>query len=189
MFYFYIKAVNEVGMSAPSEVLAVQAAQEPFEITEFTTLYQGPLKLIVGWTAPHAAGSPITDYSVYLDTEGGLQNIASSTYGQTNHILMLSPDGSDTGRSFLFKVAAINDLGEGPLSEPYLVVAATVPDAPIQLTRNELLTSKEAVSFTWQPGTSHGGSPIIEYRVSFDQGSDSWIVLSTSVTLAQFTLN
>jgi hypothetical protein len=49
----------------------------------------------------------------------------------------LNQDGSDAGKSFFFKVSAINSLGEGVLSEPYLVVASTVPDAPIELVRND----------------------------------------------------
>jgi hypothetical protein len=76
----------------------------------------------------------------------------------------------------------VNALGEGELSEPYLVVAATVPDAPIELTRNDDLTSRTVVSFTWSEGTSHGGSPVIDYRISFDQGIDDFVVIGSQFT-------
>jgi hypothetical protein len=91
----------------------------------------------------------------------------------------LETDGSDAGKSYFFKASAVNALGEGELSEPYLVVAATVPDAPIELIRNDDLTSRTVVSFTWSEGTSHGGSPVIDYRVSFDQGIDEFIVIGS----------
>jgi hypothetical protein len=61
----------------------------------------------------------------------------------------LASDGSDAGKSYFFKVSAINALGEGELSDPFLVVAATVPDSPIELVRNEVLTSKTVVAFSW----------------------------------------
>jgi len=46
-------------------------------------------------------------------------------------------------------VSAINNIGEGELSDPYSIVAASVPDAPIRLARNDVLTNKEVISFTW----------------------------------------
>lgn len=61
----------------------------------------------------------------------------------------MTSDGSDAGKSYFFKVSAINALGEGELSDPFLVVAATVPDSPIELVRNEVLTSKTVVAFSW----------------------------------------
>lgn len=62
----------------------------------------------------------------------------------------------------------MNSIGESELSEPYLVVAATTPEAPTLLTRNEVLTSKTVLSFTWAEGVSNGGSPVIDYRVMYD---------------------
>lgn len=42
----------------------------------------------------------------------------------------LADDGSQAGKQFFFKVSAVNSIGEGPQSNAYLVVAATLPDAP-----------------------------------------------------------
>jgi hypothetical protein len=64
---------------------------------------------------------------VYWDNaEGGdFINIAESTFGQKNLIRYLTVDGSDAGKSYYFSVSALNTLGEGVLSDPLLVVAAT----------------------------------------------------------------
>jgi hypothetical protein len=48
----------------------------------------------------------------------------------------LKADGTDAGKSYYFKIAAVNTIGDSELSEPYLVVAATIPEAPTLLTRN-----------------------------------------------------
>ena len=46
------------------------------------------------------------------------------------------------GRSYYFKVAAVNSIGAGPLSAGYNIVSATFPDPPSALTRNNIDTSQ-----------------------------------------------
>lgn len=111
----------------------------------------------------------------------------ASTSGQTNFIKDLSSDGSDAGKSYFFKISAVNTIGESDLSEEYMVVSATVPDAPFSLLRNEVLTTKTTLSFTWAGGVSNGGSPVIDYRVSYDQSMDVWVEVATSWTATSFT--
>jgi hypothetical protein len=84
-------------------------------------------------------------------------------------------------------VTAINSIGESVRSEEYMVVAATKPEPPYQLTRNEVITTKTTLSFTWLAGVSDGGSPVIDYRVWFDQSMDSWVQIATSWTQKSFT--
>ena len=110
------------------------------------------------------------------------EQIGDTTYNQTNLIQPLAADGSDAGKSYFFKISAINSIGEGELSDPFLILAASVPDAPIQLLRNDILSTREVVSFTWEQGTGNGGSPIIDYRVSYDQGTGSFVEIGDSYT-------
>jgi hypothetical protein len=66
-------------------------------------------------------------------------------------------------------------------------VAATTPDAPQSLARNNLFTTLTALSFNWQNGVSNGGSPIIGYNIYFDQGVNSFVMLTSGVTTQTFT--
>jgi hypothetical protein len=34
----------------------------------------------------------------------------------------------------------------------------------------------------WSDGASNGGQPILDYRISFDQGSGNWAILQTGIT-------
>jgi hypothetical protein len=43
-----------------------------------------------------------------------------------------------------------------------------VPDAPIGLEDNILVTTASVIGFTWKDGLSRGGSPIIDYRITYD---------------------
>lgn len=65
------------------------------------------------------------------------------------------------------------------------------------LANNAALTSSSVIAITWTPPTVTGGSVIIDYRVSWDQGTSNNIVLaegiinpsySTTVTLTPNTV-
>jgi titin len=145
-------------------------------------------QISLSWEEPLTGGDPITDYRVYWEqAEGVWETVAPSTSGQTNFIKELGADGSDAGKSYFFKVSAVNTIGESDLSEGYLVVAATIPDMPTLLTRNEIITTKTTLSFTWSVGVSDGGSPVIDYRVQYDQSMDVWVEVATSWTSQYFT--
>jgi hypothetical protein len=57
-----------------------------------------------------------------------------------------------------------------------------VPDAPVSLTNDPSTTIDTVIRFTWSDGASDGGSPVIDYTVYYDQGSDSFVLLENSVT-------
>ena len=83
------------------------------------------------------------------------------------------------------KVAATNAVGDSVFSSVgngALIALSFPPDAPVDLTRDEAKTSLTVLAFSWSDGASNGGQPILDYRVSFDQGISSWKVLSSSVT-------
>jgi hypothetical protein len=140
-------------------------------------------KISISWSPSQTGGDPIIDFNVYWDqATDSFEKIAETTYGQTNLIKTLTVDGSDAGKSYYFRVSALNSLGEGELSDPYLVVAATVPDAPILLTRNDDFTSRTVVSFTWAEGTGNGGTGVIDYHIQFDQGTGDFIEIGSYFT-------
>jgi hypothetical protein len=47
-------------------------------------------------------------------------------------------------------------------------IIVTVPDAPVSLQNDLLITTAYKIGFTWQDGPSKGGAPILDYRVSYD---------------------
>ena len=48
--------------------------------------------------------------------------------------------------------------------------AAAPPDAPINLANNVAVTAAGVVGLTWNNGASTGGSPIIDYSISYQLG-------------------
>lgn len=73
------------------------------------------------------------------------------------------------GTAVQVRVVAFNSVGDGPSSQVGgEAVSATVPDFPRFLTRVNSLTTTKVLSLTWEDGDFNGGSPIIDYEVSYD---------------------
>lgn len=61
----------------------------------------------------------------------------------------------------------------------------TVPDAPISLQNVAQLTDQDTVGLTWSDASQTGGTPVIDYRVSYDSGEG----LGVFVTLESNIIN
>ena len=73
------------------------------------------------------------------------------------------------GDSIFATVVAINYYGESPASDQGNgAIVLLVPDAPTGLADAVDITSAYIIGITCNDGMSTGGSPIIDYRVSFD---------------------
>jgi hypothetical protein len=80
------------------------------------------------------------------------------------------------------KIISVNIYGDSAISEEGSgAVIQYVPDAPVNLTNDPTTTSDTVIKFTWDDGSSNGGTPVIDYIVSYDQGTDNLIVLETGV--------
>lgn len=56
-----------------------------------------------------------------------------------------------------------------------------IPDAPILLEDIVSITTAYVIGLRWQDGNSFGGTPIIDYRVNWDQANDLWAVLEDGI--------
>jgi len=64
-----------------------------------------------------------------------------------------------------------------------------VPNAPINIVKNSLLTTATSISITWTNGSNDGGSPVIDYRVSFDFSTNNYVILASGVPTQSFTVS
>ena len=69
------------------------------------------------------------------------------------------------GGMYKFIVRAVNSIGESSNSIFYGVIAAGLPDPPISFVRNEALTTKTQVAFSWSSPPDNGGSPVLDYTI------------------------
>ena len=65
--------------------------------------------------------------------------------------------------------------------------AASRPTAPQSLTNNAAVTESGIVGLTWSAVASTGGSPVIDYQISYKPAGGSYSVLATGVTTTSYT--
>jgi fibronectin type 3 domain-containing protein len=158
--YFYkITAVNIAGESTYSnEVSAIPR-----------TVPTAPLNLIAAggnaqvnltWSVPASnGGTTITGYNIYRGTESG------------NLVFLFDVSGSVTtaldtfvvnGINYIYKVAAVNEIGEGSNSTEVSAMPLTNPSSPENL---NAVRGNQQVSLSWSAPSSNGGLYIANYTV------------------------
>jgi hypothetical protein len=79
-------------------------------------------------------------------------------------------------------VTARNTVGSSLYSEEISILAAKVPDAPINLVNVPAVTTAYQVGLSWQDGPYNGGSPVIDYQVSFTTvDSDTYAIFESGI--------
>jgi hypothetical protein len=85
-------------------------------------------------------------------------------------------------------ITAYNDYGDSFESVPGDGAAVVfLPDAPYNLANNAAVTSATTIGLIWTEGDSDGGMPILDYKIWFDQATNSYTVL-TNVTTTSYTV-
>ena len=87
------------------------------------------------------------------------------------------------------KVVSVNTYGDSPLSTVGSgAVIQLVPDAPINLQNSPTITSDTQIMFSWEEGLSNGGTPVIDYEVYYDQGTNNFILVNDEVQTTEFLI-
>jgi hypothetical protein len=120
-YYARVRAVNGIGMSAPSNevVAAVAGATLPGAPTDFNTVVSGSTVTLV-WNAPMTGGTP-TGYVLQAGSSMGLSDLANSPIGgATTFTATRVPAGV-----YFVRVLAMNAAGiSAPSAERVVVVEA-----------------------------------------------------------------
>jgi hypothetical protein len=168
----------------------------------FTPSNINTLELVVfDWGAPLDNGLPITSYTIMIRKadnlfdeildycNGALADIVAATECTIPLTSLTSaPFSLLLDDSIDFMVQAHNLYGSSefsPLGGGALI--QLVPDAPINLLDDAPNTSATQISFTWSDGVSDGGAAEIDYRIYFDQSTDTWIELDTAIIDRSYT--
>lgn len=100
----------------------------------------------------------------------------------------MTPYSLPWGSNVYAKVTAYNIYGDSLVSEAgYEAIILTIPDAPVNLEETIEARTDNSITFTWSPGSADGGAPVLDYRINYDQASDSYIVLDEEITETSYT--
>ncbi|QLH07035.1 fibronectin type III domain-containing protein [Nitrosopumilus ureiphilus] len=177
-YSFRIFAVNSLGTGNASAIIA----ETPFTIPASPVglaAKRGPNDATLSWTTSSDNGRPIVDYIAQFSTDG----ITWNTFNDGTSIdTSIKITGLVTGKSYKFRVVSENIAGPSPPSNIATATPATTPGIPINLVA---IRGDPAITLTWNPPTSNGGSPITTYvvEISDDDFLTKKNILSASPTL------
>lgn len=130
-------------------------------------------------------GIAVQDYTVFYDQGNG--NYIEVESGVTTQYYLktdLTP-----GTTYAFKVQARNAVGFSLDSQEVSILAAKIPEAPINLANNVAITTAYQIGLTWDQGVYNGGSAVIDYRLSYKEStSNSFTYYATDLTNTQLTV-
>lgn len=138
--------------------------------------------------SPHDGGTPVLYYNVYYDQ--GLGNdvytklVDGSTVLEYQTNFYLTP-----GLFYSFYVTAVNSAGESLPSVVLPILAAKLPDAPVNIRNNPATTTAWQIGVSWDQGEYNGGFPIADYRIRFRiTGSEDDFVVFIDDEVEQTTI-
>ena len=185
------------GLSVNSETITLVAGFKPSQPNAPVTSVVAD-SVVITWEAPNQNGSPITGYRITLKQQDSafsedLENcdgkqaasiVSSRECTIPFSVLTASPYDLTLGDSVYAKVSAINYYGESSVSDAGNgATVLYVPSAPVSLVNDLSTTSASVIRITWSDGISTGGSPIIDYRVSYDQSTGNYVTLAQGITV------
>ena len=193
-YKFKVSARNAFGESELSEEFSLLCATKPLQPAAPTTARVNE-NLVVQWTEPNTQGTPIIGYKVYIRAAdqtyihesanclGYLEVVISTQQCSIPlDVIHSAPYSLILGNSIYAQVIAENFYGFSPMSaEGNGALMTLVPDAPIDLVENVFVTTRTHTEFSWTDGASDGGSPVLDYRVWYDQGVGEWVVLESGI--------
>lgn len=158
-----IKATNVIGTGSYSPLsdgtaLIVSAPSAPSPPIRNSASTRTTIVLdITAPTGQNTGGVPITGYDVYWNSGGTGTTFTLYQQITTNTITVTTTER----QTYLFQVAATNEVGTGSNSATYQTVSAIVPPAPDSVT-TEIVSS--SVKITWVQ-SDDGGSSITQFNV------------------------
>jgi len=181
-----VAASNVVGTGEYVTTSVTTLASVAKSPTNLTITNVGLRSLSLGWSLPASnGGSPILDYKIEFSSNGG------TTWNELAHDASPSRSFNVTGllrgKTYLFRVAAINEVGAGAssvaASATTLIELATAPQS---LTST---TGANAAQFSWLAPADNGGASVTSYRVEYSKDGLTWVTLAVRSAASSFKLS
>jgi hypothetical protein len=183
-YLFRTRAVNDVGPGPWSDESAAVTPRTVPAAPANLVGTPGDGQVSLTWSPPANGGGTITDYVIEYreDVIGTLWTEFTDNGGVASNLPSTVVTGLTNGTAYLFRVAAVNDVGAGSFSAP------TAPLTPVSLPSAPTAVSGTAagsgqVDLTWTAPASDGGSALTDYVVQYRVNTDgsAWTEFNPSV--------
>lgn len=142
------------GMFSAYDVTPVTAPAAPV-----LTATTGSGGVGLSWTVPNDGGSAITSYQISRATASGAESLLTTLPATATSY---TDSGVTGGTTYYYRVAAVNAIGVGDLSNEAAATPATTPAAPAATAAD---AGNGSVALSWA-APADGGSPVTGYQIS-----------------------
>jgi len=173
-YSFRVAAVNAAGTGLFTDPSALQTVLPVVSVpTEPLSLVATPAgdAAILSWLTPASSGSsPISDYSIHYSSDHAATWRPFAHSSSTATAAWVT--GLETGKGYLFRVAAVNSEGSSVFAVASVSLPAAPPPPPTLLVAT---AGAGSAVLSWQPPQFAGGSPLTGYSLqSSTDGGFSW---------------
>ena len=178
-YLFRVASVNDLGTGGYSANSSkVTPATTPGTPTGVAGV-RGNGQVQLSWTVPVSNGGlPVTDYTIQYSTDG-------SSWQTFSHGASPATSATVTGLTnrvgYLFRVAAVNELGTGEYASP----ASKITPSPVPLPATNIEASREngVVRLSWNAPAVTVGVPVNDYAVQYStNGGATWVTARDGVS-------
>jgi hypothetical protein len=188
-YVFRVAAVNAIGAGpyCPKSSSVTISGVAPGAPTGVSGT-RGNTQVDLTWTAPgDTGGLLLTDYAIQYSSNSGGSWTTFSDGTSTNTYATVT--GLTNGTSYIFRVAAVNSIGQGNYSTASsAVIPATTPSAPTSLSST---AGDQQLTIAFTAG-SNGGDAITNYKYALSTNGGSsygaWTAFSPTDTTTPVTI-
>ncbi|MDE1770239.1 MAG: fibronectin type III domain-containing protein [Thaumarchaeota archaeon] len=153
------------------EQSSAQTPGTPDQPLGFTAVAISPTSASLNWSPPqNNGGAPVTGYEI------DYRIVPSTTYtnlATLGNVTSFTHVNLITGKTYLYRVSAINSNGTGTPSPEALVTPTSssappkniAPNSPQSLTAS--IYSSTQINLSWNPPISNGGPPVTGYKIDY----------------------
>jgi hypothetical protein len=143
----------------------------------------GDQQITLTWDPPSFDGSlPITNYRIYRGTAPG----GEVFFAEIGDVLTHLDTGLTNGQMYCYRVSAVNEVGEGPLSNEACVTPTTTPGAAVILQADLSGSRLENVTVKWDLSSDDGAgqNSVVGYLIyrgnSYDVNALGYLPIATT---------
>src|SRR5439155_178103 len=185
-YYYQVTAKNAAGEGPPSNEASAtpNPPATPPGAPSGLSATAGDGSVSLSWSAPGSdGGSPITNYKIY---RGGSAD-GETRHDTTGDVLSYTDSPLTNGKTYYYKVTAVNEVGEGPPSNEASATPVSGDTAPSPPRSLSAAAGDTRVALGWLAPSSDGGSPITNYKIYRGTSSNGESLLITVGNVSAYT--
>ena len=179
-YYYKVSAINNSTMESvlSSPIAKTIIFNAPSSPTSLSPVEIESNKVTLTWSIPSDTNANITSYNIYDATVENVNTLIKSVSGD---YIVATLTNLESRKTYTYKISAVNNAGESPLSEPFAVTTNDrYPYAPLNTKVTDISTN--SISISWNAPINKGESAIISYKlyVASNGGEFTFVGSTTS---------